>query len=233
MRVVKGVAVYPDGTQWHQVPLTNITGTVLLCCQSKDSPTAVTVTPNPIQIHSTANTKPCSCNFNPFDKLDNAPQESNYCILNYNDKASNAYVQSGGIDWSCSGDSGIAVGTHSFTSGKYYFETETNNTNRYHVGVLEVDGANGIKDVLRNGDFGIFSNEWGYRIDGYSVNNNGEAQISPHNYTYQRQTQMVAVDADNGKIYFGRDGIWLNGANPEHGENPHYSNLFGRLAPKE
>ena len=77
--------------------------------------------------------------------------------------------------------------------------------------MLEVDGANGIKDVLRNGDFGIFSNEWGYRIDGYSVNNNGETQISPHNYTYQRQTQMVAVDADNGKIYFGRDGIWLNG----------------------
>ena len=233
VRVVKGVAVYPDGTQFtpSSTPLTNITGTVLLCCQSKDSPTAAAVTPNPIQIHSTANTKPCSCNFNPFDKLDNAPQESNYCILNYNDKASNAYVQSGGIDWSCSGDSGIAVGTHSFTSGKYYFETETNNTNRYHVGVLEVDGANGIKNIHRTNDFGVFSNEWGYRIDGYSVNNNGEAQISPHNYTYQRQTQMVAVDADNGKIYFGRDGIWLNGANPEHGENPHYSNLFGRLAP--
>ena len=233
VRVVKGVAVYPDGTQFtpSSTPLTNVTGTVLLCCQSKDSPTAAAVTPSAIQIHSTANTKPCSCNFNPFDKLDNAPQESNYCILNYNDKASGAYVQSGGVDWSCSGDSGIAVGTHSFTSGKYYFESETNNTNRYHVGVMEVDGANGIKDVLRPNDFGQPSNEWGYRIDGYSVNNNGEAQISPHNYTYQRQTQMVAVDADSGKIYFGRDGIWLNGANPEHGENPHYSNLFGRLAP--
>ena len=139
---------------------------------------------------------------------------------------------SGGIDWNCNNSSsGITVGTHSFTSGKYYFESETNNTNRYHVGVIEVDGANGIKNVHRTNDFGVFSNEWGYRIDGYSVNNNGEAQISPHNYTYQRQTQMIAVDADNGKIYFGRDGIWLNGANPEHGENPHYSNLFGRLAP--
>ena len=235
VRVVKGVAVYPDGTQFtpSSTPLTNITGTVLLCCQSKDSPTAAAVTPNAIQIHSTANTKPCSCNFNPFDKLDNAPQESNYCILNYNDKDSNANVLSGGIDWSCNNtSSGIAVGTHSFTSGKYYFETETNNTNRYHVGVLEVDGVNGgIKHVLRTDDFGVFNNEWGYRIDGYSVNNNGEAQISPHNYTYQRQTQMIAVDADSGKIYFGRDGIWLNGANPEHGENPHYSNLFGRLAP--
>ena len=233
VRVVKGVAVYPDGTQFtpSSTPLTNITGTVLLCCQSKDSPTAAAVTPSAIQIHSTANTKPCSCNFNPFDKLDNAPQESNYCILNYNDKASGAYVLSGGIDWNCSGDSGITVGTHSFTSGKYYFESETNNTNRYHVGVIEADGANGIKDVLRPNDFGVASNEWGYRIDGYSVNNNGETQISPHNYTYQRQTQMVAVDADNGKIYFGRDGIWLNGANPDTGENPHYSNLFGRLAP--
>ena len=234
VRVVKGVAVYPDGTQFtpSSTPLTNVTGTVLLCCQSKDSPTAAAVTPSAIQIHSTANTKPCSCNFNPFDKLDNAPQESNYCILNYNDKEFNAYVVSGGIDWNCNNaSSGIVAGTHSFTSGKYYFESETNNTNRYHVGVIEVDGANGIKDVLRPSDFGVASNEWGYRIDGYSVNNNGETQISPHNYTYQRQTQMVAVDADNGKIYFGRDGIWLNGANPDTGENPHYSNLFGRLAP--
>lgn len=234
VRVVKGVAVYPDGTQFtpSSTPLTNITGTVLLCCQSKDSPTAAAVTPNAIQIHSTANTKPCSCNFNPFDKLDNAPQESNYCILNYNDKDGNASVGSAGLSWSCNNASGgITVGTHSFTSGKYYFETETNNTNRYHVGVIEVDGVNGIKHVLRTEDFGVFSNEWGYRIDGYSVNNNGETQLSPHNYTYTRQTQMIAVDADNGKIYFGRDGIWLNGANPEHGENPHYSNLFGRLAP--
>ena len=59
--------------------------------------------------------------------------------------------------------------------------------------MLEVDGANGIKDVLRNGDFGIFSNEWGYRIDGYSVNNNGETQISPHNYTYQRKLRWLLL----------------------------------------
>ena len=234
VRVVKGVAVYPDGTQFtpSSTPLTNVTGTVLLCCQSKDSPTAAAVTPSAIFTHSTANTKPCSCNFNPFDKLDNAPQESNYCILNNNDKDSNVSVDSAGLSWSCNNASGgIAVGTHSFTSGKYYFESETNSTNRYHVGVIEVDGENGIKNVLRTNDFGVFSNEWGYRIDGYSVNNNGEAQLSPHNYTYTRQTQMIAVDADSGKIYFGRDGVWLNGANPEHGENPHYSNLFGRLAP--
>ena len=54
------------------------------------------VTPNPIQIHSTANTKPCSCNFNPFDKLDNAPQESNYCILNYNDRNNGMLMSSQG-----------------------------------------------------------------------------------------------------------------------------------------
>tara|TARA_Y100001980_G_scaffold34039_1_gene11774 strand:- start:38 stop:5056 length:5019 start_codon:yes stop_codon:yes gene_type:complete len=234
VRVVKGVAVYPDGTQFtpSSTPLTNITGTVLLCCQSKDSPTAAAVTPSAIQIHSTANTKPCSCNFNPFDKLDNAPQESNYCVLG-NDKDTNANIGAAGLYWSCNNaSSGVAVGTHSFTSGKYYFETETNSTNRYHVGVMEVDGVNGIKHVLRNQDFGDFSNEWGYRIDGYTVNNGGEVNISPNTSTaYTGQTQMIAVDADNGKIYFGRDGIWLNGANPEHGENPHYSNLSGRLAP--
>ena len=38
---------------------------------------------------------------------------------------------------------------------------------------------------------------------------------------------MVAVDADNGKIYFGKNGLWLAGANPYTGANAHYSNLSG------
>ena len=43
---------------------------------------------------------------------------------------------------------------------------------------------------------------------------------------------MVAVDADNGKIYFGKNGCWLTGADPASGTNAHYSNLGGhRLVP--
>ena len=38
---------------------------------------------------------------------------------------------------------------------------------------------------------------------------------------------MVAVDADYGKIYFGKNGLWLAGANTYTGANAHYTNLSG------
>ena len=81
VRVVKGVAVYPDGTQFtpSSTPLTNITGTVLLCCQSRTSTTEAAVTPSAIQTHGSSISKVAACNFNPFDELDTVSQESNYC----------------------------------------------------------------------------------------------------------------------------------------------------------
>ena len=49
-RVVKGSAVYTSNFTTPTVPLTDISGTVLLCCQSSTDPFAAAVTPGPLTL---------------------------------------------------------------------------------------------------------------------------------------------------------------------------------------
>ena len=63
LRIVKGTSVYTSNFTPPTSPLTNITNTKLLCCQSSTSATAATVTPNSI----TANGGCTPKSVNPFD----------------------------------------------------------------------------------------------------------------------------------------------------------------------
>ena len=63
LRVVKGTALYTSNFTPPTEPLTNVTNTKLLCCQSKTSATAAAVTPGNI----TANGDAYAKDYNPFD----------------------------------------------------------------------------------------------------------------------------------------------------------------------
>ena len=54
VRIVKGTCLYNDGTTFTPptAPLTNVTNTVLLCCQSETSASAAAVTPSPLVLYS-------------------------------------------------------------------------------------------------------------------------------------------------------------------------------------
>ncbi len=233
VRIVKGTVVYTTNFTPPTTPLTNITNTKLLCCNSKSSATAATVTPNTI----TKNGYTLANHFNPFDVADTIGQESGFCILDTNNGGSavtGTTLRDGGLSFSCSPSvSGKSRGTLSFTKGKFYFEWTVNSTNRVHVGVCNAYSP------LVGGDFGNRNDEWGIRTDGFKVHDNpqdssgdgvdlnGGNTINAQGYIW-----MVAVDADNGKIYFGKNGCWLTGADPASGTNAHYSNLSGhRLTP--
>ena len=56
-RVVKGTAVYTSNFTTPTAPLTDISGTVLLCCQSSTDPFAATVTPGTITIGAQTNAR--------------------------------------------------------------------------------------------------------------------------------------------------------------------------------
>ena len=229
VRIVKGSVVYTSNFRPTTSPLTNITNTKLLCCNSKTSATSATVTPNTIS--STGNVY--ANDFNPFDVADTIGQESGYCIMNFIHKNTNVTTSDGGLHWSCTaaGD-GKTVGTLSFTKGKYYFEDTVSIASRHHVGVVSDENQTFV-----SGDLGNRADEWAVRTDGFKVNN--QAALGNEGYdinnsntiNIQGYIWMVAVDADNGKIYFGKNGLWL-GANPYTGANAHYTNLSGyRLAP--
>ena len=62
LRAVKGTAVYTSNFTPPTSALTNISGTVLLCCQSSTSTTAAAVSPGTL----TANGNPTAQTFGPF-----------------------------------------------------------------------------------------------------------------------------------------------------------------------
>lgn len=50
--------------------------------------------------------------------------------------------------------------------------------------------------------------------------------VSCPGYAYTATVRlMCAYDLDAGKIWFGNDGVWVNGGDPANGVNPQYTNL--------
>ena len=228
VRFVNGRAIYTGNFTPPTSPLPNIPNSVLRCCSSDSSAASSgQVYTTPVRYGDTyAN------DFNPFDEYDSTGQESGYCILNTVDKNTNVTPSDGGLHFACSasGD-GKVRGTISFTEGKYYFEDTVAIAARHHVGVMDTETSQDI-----SGDLGNQPGEWVVRTDNYGVHNaNSRGEnvdpLSTDTTNKIGYVWMVAVDADNGKIYFGKNGAWLNGADPARGQNPVYSNLSGRLSP--
>ena len=227
VRFVNGRAIYTGNFTPPTSALPNIPNSVLRCCSSDSSAASSgQVYTTPVRYGDTyAN------DFNPFDEYDSTGQESGYCILNTVDKSSNTTPSDGGLHWSCSASGeGKIRGTISFTEGKYYFEDTVSIAARHQVGVMDTE------TLYTGGDLGNNIGEWVVRTDNYGVHHGSSRgenvdPLSTDTTNKIGYVWMVAVDADNGKIYFGKNGSWLKGADPARGQNPVYSNLSGRLAP--
>lgn len=95
------------------------------------------------------------------------------------------------------------------TSGKWYFEiiTDTVSTNQNSIGVapksLNVDHLVGTNDV-----------GCGYSKNG-SIACNGKINTNNINNFQAKDVIGVAVDLDNQKIYFSKNGQWQGGGNPD------------------
>ena len=87
VRYIKGTALYTSNFTPPSAPLTNVTNTKLLCCQSNTSATEGAVKPGTI----TANGNAAATNFNPFNTDINTVrgQETGYATLNPLSKSSN------------------------------------------------------------------------------------------------------------------------------------------------
>ena len=126
VRVIKGTCLYPDGTSFTppSAPLTNVTNTVLLACQSPTSATAYEVSPGTIT--TSGSVSPST--FNPFtDDINTVRgQENAYCTLNatatYN--GDGADIQDGGLKFECPASGDVSArGTIPIPAGsKFYME---------------------------------------------------------------------------------------------------------------
>jgi len=219
LRYVDGTALYTSNFTPPTAPLTNITNTELLCCQSNISATAAAVTPGSI----TANGDAVATNFTPFNTDINTVrgQESGYPTLDPNNKLSNAVLSNGNLTWTCDNSAaGTVLANVAVDAGKYYWEVTVNNAHRFHAGVHV-----GAGDTLTTYDAGaILDNNWAFRTDGAKVHGDSESSTNFSNVSAIGNVIQLAYDADGGNLWFGANGRWFEG-DPSTLSGPSYTGV--------
>ena len=107
------------------------------------------------------------------------------------------------------------------TSGKWYFEARPNDSNTKICTIGYGDEAD-IENWGRNNDFPGAASSKSYGYAGGTAS--GYGQISPSTnkpnpaVTYNQTNIIgVAIDADNGYVYWSKDGTYVNSGNPASG----------------
>ena len=226
-RIVNGTALYDPTLSRVEIPtspLTNVTNTKLLCCQSNSSAVNYAVSPGTI----TANGNAAPDNFNPFNTDISTVRgpESGYCVFDTLRERTAGYdptFREGNLLMDGRGD---GTGTLIATSGKYYFEVSlevTNSNNQIYIGIME----GGYYHTERTWTTGTVAalRENGSFYGNYSTG-------SPVSYG-NGDLLSFAYDADDKKLYIAKNGVYLNNAIPSQGIgwcfNPRFFESFTPL----
>ena len=215
VRVVKGSAIYTSDFIPPAAPLTNVTNTKLLCCQSNSSATTAAVIPTG---SITANGNAAEAFFNPFDTDIHTVrgQESQYCVLTQAAAfgGDGGDVKQGGLRFECPGSGDVSArGSIPMPAGyKFYMEAIYD----------EVAGSGGQARL------GIAQTSLGYTksgVDIYSVDFRGSAgdiQSDDEGSTTDISSGVpgnpvtgdvvgIKVDLAAGTFRAHRNGIYYNG----------------------
>jgi len=125
-------------------------------------------------------------------------------------------VSAGSADWDSWANT-IAVG-----NGKWYAEFKIINTGSYFVGVgseeyyfIGAGNGAGFPEIY----YGYTgTNSVGYHGNNGDIYNNGTQVVIGTTYT-ANDIISVALDMDNGKVYFAKNGTYINSQNPVTGTN--------------
>ena len=152
-------------------------------------------------------------------------QSTDTCTLNYNvmnpldNFYSGATFSEGNIKISSARYAGV-TSTFALTKGKWYFEYKC-------VSRAGTSGFVGITSATATATNYEFGNQSGENV-GYSVSlhngsvygNGGQVAAAGTFETIEGgDFGMVALDFDNNKIYYGKDGTWGNSQDPANGTN--------------
>ena len=164
--------------------------------------------------------------FNPFNDNINTVrgQETGWATLNTLDRSNPALddsrvkLSNGNLSWQGTLTGCAVRGSIPMTSGKWYWEVTSTNSNRFFAGVMKTD----VRPYDQDG--GLDSNSWVFQTDG-NLYHNGSSSAYGFATNATGDLTMVAYDADNGNLYFGGNGIWFNGSDPATGTSPAYSSV--------
>ena len=168
-------------------------------------------------------------NFAATDQTTDSPT-NNWCTLNPISEHNDSAFSDGNLTYTGSASAvHQAIGSIGVTQGKWYYEAKrvTGNSAYPFMGVFNADGTmggylgdtvDGWSILMEGGDSGEWRNDG--TLSGTSVGAFADDDIG-----------MVAIDMDNGKIWFGRNGTWGDSGDPSAGSGEQYSNLTGTIIP--
>ena len=107
--------------------------------------------------------------------------------------------------------------TLGMTSGKFYCEAKATIDASYSRSVIGITG-NSANLARTNESIFNATDSWGYYSSDGSVQGNGSGNISGFTTSYTTgDVIMIALDLDNNKLYFGKNGTWINSGVPTSG----------------
>jgi len=146
-------------------------------------------------------TDTCTNNFCTFNSLVNVPYST------YSE--GNLFV-----DVTSTGNSSHKTnyGNIAFNSGKWYWEAKALGGSKYTIGLSDANNQSnyqqvaGTNNIVGRHSSYVSGDAIGYYFD--AIYKNGSSVASSLHTIVTNDIMMVAVDADNGKIYFGVNGTW-------------------------
>ena len=255
VRIVKS-AVYTSNFVPPTSALTNIANTVVLTFQNSsaidNSSNAYTLTttgsltyPSGNAIFTANTTSDASGNANnwlptninystsgtTYDAMLDVPTNTSATVANYGTwnplNAYNTTTSNGNLNFSMSANNTQSIqGTFGMNSGKWYFEysfTSAGST----VLIGGIVGSEYTASGTRP-----YSSSTGYMYIGSSGNKINANTGASYGSTYTTNDVIgVAVDLDNGKIWFSKNGTWQASGDPAAGTNAAYTGLSGTYVP--
>ena len=173
----------------------------------------------------------------PTPYSDGGNNRGNYPTLQVNASQGNGAYTEANLGFK-SGVTGQWRGAHAsmfMPSGKFYFEATIqalSGNNFFMIGACGIQTASTLYANLT----GQVANGWGVQCNGGTggtkYNNNATLNVSNASFAswVVNDVLQCAVDVDNGRIWFGKNNVYLEG-NPAAGTGASYTNLTGAIAP--
>lgn len=150
-----------------------------------------------------------------------------FATWNPSDKSANITLSNGNLTATnpatgnyCGVRSDIGV-----SSGKHYWEfaytSGASSDAMYGI-------ANGSQSMADGQYVGLGANGWGnYRPTGNKLYNGGNTAYGSSQAL--NDVIMIALDMDNGEVYWGKNGTWFNSGNPASRTNPAFTGITGTI----
>ena len=118
----------------------------------------------------------------------------------------NTRIADGDTNWRTS------LGTIGDDQGKYYWEVKIDGSQtNWWLGILDA------RQVVK-GEYKLTTKSRGYGVTSNGDKGNNNSEVSWATATIaQNDIVSIALDMDNGKIYFGHNGTWLESGDPTSG----------------